>query len=51
MVAYFERHEIDKKGATWPTKGKGWQAWNGWGGDEGWAWAKRVLAKQEKADE
>ena len=51
MAAYFERHEQDKKGATWATKGKGWQAWNGWGGDEGWAWAKRVLARQEQDKE
>jgi HK97 family phage portal protein len=41
MVAYFERHESDKQGATWDEQGKGWQAWHGWGGDEGWTWAKR----------
>lgn len=43
MAAYFERHEIDKEGATWSEQGKGWQAWNGWGGDEGRAWARRIL--------
>jgi len=43
MVAYFDRHEIDKEGATWDEQGKGWQAWNGWGGDEGRAWARRIL--------
>ena len=43
MVAYFDRHEIDKEGATWPEQGKGWQAWYGWGGDEGRAWARRIL--------
>jgi hypothetical protein len=41
MVAYFERHESDKEGSTWDDQGKGWQAWNGWGGDDGFAWAKR----------
>jgi len=43
MVAYFDRHEIDKEGSTWDEQGKGWQAWNGWGGDEGRAWARRIL--------
>ena len=43
MVAYFDRHEIDKEGATWDEQGKGWQAWYGWGGDEGRAWARRIL--------
>lgn len=43
MVAYFDRHEIDKEGATWAEQGKGWQAWYGWGGDEGRAWARRIL--------
>ena len=33
MKAFFDRHEVDKKGATWDEQGKGWQAWNGWGGD------------------
>jgi len=41
MVAYFERHESDKEGSTWDEQGKGWQAWYGWGGDDGFAWAKR----------
>lgn len=43
MVSYFERHEIDKQGETWDEQGKGWQAWNGWGGDEGRQWANRIL--------
>jgi hypothetical protein len=43
MVAYFERHEVDKEGSTWNEQGKGWQAWFGWGGDEGRAWARRIL--------
>jgi hypothetical protein len=43
MVAYFDRHEIDKEGLTWDEQGKGWQAWNGWGGDEGRAWARSII--------
>jgi len=43
MVAYFDRHEIDKEGSTWDEQGKGWQAWHGWGGDEGRAWARRII--------
>ena len=48
MKAYFDRHQKDKNGSSWSQKGKGWQAWYGWGGDAGWRWAKSVLAKAEK---
>lgn len=51
MVSYFARHEVDKGGETWDDQGKGWQAWMGWGGDEGWAWAKRILDRMERGDE
>ena len=47
MVSYFARHEVDKQGSTWDEQGKGWQAWYGWGGDEGRDWANSILAKQE----
>lgn len=43
MVSFFARHEVDKSGETWSAKGKGWQAWNGWGGDAGYRWAKSKL--------
>jgi hypothetical protein len=43
MVAYFARHEVDKEGSTWDEQGKGWQAWMGWGGDEGRVWAESIL--------
>lgn len=43
MVAFFTRHEQDKRGSTWDEQGKGWQAWMGWGGDEGWKWARGIL--------
>ena len=51
MLAYFTRHEVDKKGSTWNDKGKGWQAWNGWGGDSGFAFARKVVKQMKSADE
>ena len=47
MASYFARHEVDKDGATWDEQGKGWQAWMGWGGDEGWAWAQRIIEEED----
>ena len=49
MKAYFDRHEVDKKGATWDEQGKGWQAWMGWGGDEGWTWARSIVERTPTA--
>lgn len=43
MSRYFDRHQSDKQGETWDEQGKGWQAWNGWGGDEGWSWARKIV--------
>lgn len=51
MLAYFERHESDKQGETWDEQGKGWQAWNGWGGDDGWAWARRKVEQFDRERE
>lgn len=51
MLAFFERHEVDKQGSTWGEQGKGWQAWNGWGGDPGFAWARKVVKQMDAADE
>ena len=45
MASYFARHLVDKQGATWADKGKGWQAWNGWGGDPGRTWAHSILRR------
>jgi hypothetical protein len=45
MVSYFARHEVDKQGLTWDEQGKGWQAWMGWGGDEGRTWANQIMEK------
>jgi len=50
MKAFFDRHEVDKKGETWDEQGKGWQAWNGWGGDAGYAWARKVVRQMEARD-
>ena len=50
MKAFFDRHEADKKGATWDEQGKGWQAWHGWGGDAGYAWARKVVGQMEARD-
>lgn len=51
MVSFFQRHEGDKAGATWSEQGKGWQAWQGWGGDEGFAWAKARAHQMDTADD
>jgi len=50
MLNFLTRHEVDKKGATWDEQGKGWQAWNGWGGDAGYAWARKVVGQMEARD-
>ena len=50
MLAYFTRHEVDKKGSTWDEYGKGRQAWDGWGGDAGFAWARKVVEQMNAAD-
>jgi phage gp29-like protein len=51
MASFFARHEVDKQGSTWDEQGKGWQAWHGWGGDEGFAWAKRIVKQLDGADD
>jgi capsid protein len=48
MKAYFDRHESDKNGETWDEQGKGWQAWMGWGGDEGYSWATAIVERLNK---
>jgi lambda family phage portal protein len=50
MKAFFDRHEVDKKGSTFGEQGKGWQAWNGWGGDAGFSWARKVVGQMESRD-
>ena len=43
MYSYLRRHEVDKQGATWEQQGKGWQAWQGWGGDAALRWSASIL--------
>ena len=50
MLAFFTRHEVDKQGSTWDEYGKGRQAWDGWGGDAGFAWARKVVKQMNAAD-
>ena len=50
MLAYFTRHEVDKKGSTWDEYGKGRQAWDGWGGDAGFSFARKVVKQMNAAD-
>ena len=51
MKAFFDRHEVDKQGSTWDEKGKGWQAWNGWGGNAGRTWANNIVDKLNKLED
>lgn len=51
MKAYFDRHEVDKKGETWDEQGKGWQAWMLWGGDPGQSWSSKLVRQMNAADE
>ena len=51
MKAFFDRHEADKQGETWDEQGKGWQAWHGWGGDEGYSWSTAIVERLNKQAE
>lgn len=50
MLSYFQRHEVDKQGSTWSEQGKGWQAWQLWGGDAGYARARKIVKQMNAAD-
>lgn len=50
MVSYFARHEVDKNGSSWKEYGKGRQAWDGWGGDAGRAWANSISRRMDAAE-
>jgi len=50
MNSFFARHEVDKKGEGWGKDSAGYVAWLLWGGDAGWAWAKRVIREQENKE-
>ena len=51
MKAYFDRHEVDKDGETWDEQGKGWQAWQLWGGDAGRSWSAKLVRQMNAADD
>lgn len=54
MLGFFARHEQNKgiapENRDTPWNDKGYVAWQLWGGDAGWAWAKKVKEQMEKAD-
>jgi hypothetical protein len=52
MKAYFDRHEVDKKGKGWSPGEDGYPsngriAWALWGGDPGYTWAKAIVKRNE----
>ena len=52
MKAYFDRHEVDKKGKGWSPGEDGYPsngriAWALWGGDPGYTWAKAIVNRNE----
>lgn len=56
MKAYFDRHEIDKKGTGWSPGDEGFPsngriAWGLWGSDAGRAYARKVVEQMNAADE
>lgn len=56
MASYFARHEVDKQGQGWNRDEDGYPsagriAWALWGGDSGWAWAKKIISQVEADDE
>jgi hypothetical protein len=53
MKAYFDRHEVDKKGQGWSPGEEGYPsngriAWALWGGDPGWTWSKAIIEHEER---
>lgn len=55
MVSFFSRHEVDKKATGFSAGEDGFPsagrvAWDAWGGDAGFAWAKSIAAKNENVE-
>jgi len=50
MNSFFARHEVDKQGEGWGKDSAGYIAWLLWGGDAGWAWAKRIIRENENKE-
>jgi Phage portal protein len=54
MKAYFDRHQSDKDATGFNSGEDGFPsagrvAWDAWGGDAGYSWAKRIVAASEKS--
>ena len=41
-------HHVGFFNPQWDRQGKGWQAWQGWGGDEGRTWANAIVERLNK---
>lgn len=50
MASFFARHAGNRDTPGWGQDSPGWQAWLLWGGDEGRAWARRILARQRERE-
>lgn len=55
MYSYFSRHEVDKQGQGWSPDQDGYPsagriAWALWGGDPGYAWARKVRDQMQSRD-
>ena len=51
MLNYFTRHEVDKQSPKWSQWSKGRIAWNAWGGDAGFRWARKIVNQMKRADD
>jgi hypothetical protein len=56
VAKYFPRHEVDKQAEGWrpgedgyPSNGR--IAWALWGGDAGWRWSKKEVARLNREQE
>ena len=52
MKAYFDRHQSDKDADGFTSGEEGFPspgrvAWDAWGGDAGYSWAKRIAASEK----
>ena len=50
MLAFFRRHEGYKKHHTKNPPSNSYISWLLWGGDSGYAWAKRIVQQEEKVE-
>lgn len=55
MKSFFARHEVDKKAKGFSQGEEGFPsagrvAWDAWGGDAGYAWAKSIASKNENVE-